>query len=125
MLSSRANCGGVEPRKDRMPDRSAAAYGYSSWPLRRRYAYVTISKQPRPSQTMMRFYTQQHRFYCGVDLHARTLSLCILDPTGAIVYHDTIAATGRDFLSAVAPFRSGGAWYLSFNVLRMRRKTAL
>ena len=24
----------------------------------------------------MRFYNQQHRFYCGVDLHARTLSLC-------------------------------------------------
>ncbi len=27
----------------------------------------------------MRFYNQQHRFYCGVDLHARTMSLCILD----------------------------------------------
>src|SRR5260370_361300 len=27
---------------------------------------------------MMRFYNQQHRFYCGVDLHATTLSLCIL-----------------------------------------------
>lgn len=23
----------------------------------------------------MRFYSQPHRFYCGVDLHARTLSL--------------------------------------------------
>src|SRR5262245_45608630 len=23
---------------------------------------------------MMRFYNQQHRFYCGVDLHARTLA---------------------------------------------------
>jgi len=55
----------------------------------------------------MRFYSQQHRFYCGVDLHARTLSLCILDATGAAVHHDTIAATGRDFLSAVAPFREG------------------
>jgi hypothetical protein len=27
----------------------------------------------------MRFYTGQHRFYCGVDLHARTMCLCILD----------------------------------------------
>jgi hypothetical protein len=27
----------------------------------------------------MRFYTSEHRFYCGVDLHARTMYLCILD----------------------------------------------
>ena len=30
----------------------------------------------------MRFYTQQHRFYCGGDLHARTLYLHILDQDG-------------------------------------------
>jgi hypothetical protein len=27
----------------------------------------------------MRFYTDQHRFYRGVDLHARTLVVCTLD----------------------------------------------
>jgi hypothetical protein len=27
----------------------------------------------------MRFYTGQHRFYCGMDLHVRTLAICILD----------------------------------------------
>jgi hypothetical protein len=32
---------------------------------------------------MMRFYNHQHRFYCGVDLHARTLSLHILDRVGS------------------------------------------
>ena len=26
----------------------------------------------------MRFYTQQHQHYCGVDLHTRTMYLCIL-----------------------------------------------
>jgi hypothetical protein len=26
-------------------------------------------------ETMMRFYTEQHRFYSGVDLHARTVRL--------------------------------------------------
>jgi transposase len=56
---------------------------------------------------MMRFYNQQHRFYCGVDLHARTLSLCILDTGGTAVYHDTIAATPAAFLKAVRPFRDG------------------
>ena len=28
----------------------------------------------------MRFYTQAHAFYCGIDLHARWMYLCILDP---------------------------------------------
>jgi hypothetical protein len=27
----------------------------------------------------MRFYTGQHRYYCGVDLHARTLYVFVLD----------------------------------------------
>ena len=27
----------------------------------------------------MRFYTKQHQFYCGIDLHARTMYLCILN----------------------------------------------
>ena len=25
----------------------------------------------------MRFYTPQHPLYCGIDLHARTMYLCI------------------------------------------------
>jgi hypothetical protein len=24
----------------------------------------------------MRFYTKQHPFYCGIDLHARTMDVC-------------------------------------------------
>jgi transposase len=56
---------------------------------------------------MMRFYNQQHRFYCGVDLHARTLALCVLDGAGAVVHRDSIAATGPDFLAAIAGFRDG------------------
>jgi hypothetical protein len=56
---------------------------------------------------MMRFYNQQHRFYCGVDLHARTLSLCILDATGTCLLQRTIAAALDDFLQAIEPFRDG------------------
>jgi hypothetical protein len=33
----------------------------------------------------MRFYTQQHQFYCGIDLHARTMYLCILNRDGEIL----------------------------------------
>jgi hypothetical protein len=38
----------------------------------------------------MRCYTRPHRFYCGVDLHARTLSLCLLDQAGHTVLEKTI-----------------------------------
>jgi hypothetical protein len=27
----------------------------------------------------MRFYTKQHQFYCSIDLHARTMYVCIMD----------------------------------------------
>src|SRR5262245_34349450 len=56
---------------------------------------------------MMRFYNQQHRFYCGVDLHARTLSLHILDAQGKTLLAQTLAASPDAFLHAVAPFRDG------------------
>jgi transposase len=55
----------------------------------------------------MRFYHQQHRFYCGIDLHARTLTLCILDAQGAVAFHDTVAASPSAVLGAVEPFRDG------------------
>ena len=45
----------------------------------------------QPSEAMtMRFYSGQHRFYCGVDLHTRTLSLCGLDSSGAIALEATL-----------------------------------
>jgi len=32
----------------------------------------------------MRFYTRAHRYYCGIDLHARTMYLCVLDAAGEV-----------------------------------------
>ena len=55
----------------------------------------------------MRFYTQPHRFYCGVDLHARTLAVCILDEQGQVVQARSIPARPDAFLDTVAPFRDG------------------
>jgi transposase len=55
----------------------------------------------------MRFYHQQHRFYCGVDLHARTLSLCVLDDQGHTRLERTIPASPDAFLAALEPFRDG------------------
>jgi transposase len=55
----------------------------------------------------MRFYNQPHRFYCGIDLHARSMYLCILDEAGVIVLHKNLATSPVAFLEAVAPFRDG------------------
>lgn len=41
----------------------------------------------------MRFYNQAHRFYCGIDLHARSMYLCILDEAGTIVLHKNLATS--------------------------------
>ena len=33
----------------------------------------------------MRFYHEQHPFYCGVDLHATTMHVCVLDADGNLL----------------------------------------
>lgn len=53
----------------------------------------------------MRFYTKQHQFYCGIDLHARTMYLCILNQAGEMLVHRNMPAGPEPFLKAVAPYR--------------------
>ena len=55
----------------------------------------------------MRFYSHQHRFYCGIDLHARSMHVCILDHDGQVVYDQNLSCQPQAFLRAVAPFRDG------------------
>ena len=40
----------------------------------------------------MRFYTKQRRFYCGIDLHARFMYLCVLDTEGKVLLHRNMRA---------------------------------
>jgi transposase len=53
----------------------------------------------------MRFYTHQHKFYGGIDLHARTMYLCILNQAGEIVLHRQMKAAPEPFLKGIAPYR--------------------
>jgi transposase len=55
----------------------------------------------------MRFYTTQHPFYCGIDLHARSMYVCILSHDGEILLHRNMKAAPEPFLKAVAPYRDG------------------
>ena len=53
----------------------------------------------------MNFYAGQHKFYCGIDLRARKMYLCILDEKGEVQLHRNMD-TGREaFLKAIEPFR--------------------
>ena len=37
----------------------------------------------------MEFYHKEHRNYCGIDLHEKTMYVCIVDQQGKIRYHMT------------------------------------
>ena len=53
----------------------------------------------------MRFYTRQHKYYCGVDLHARSIYMFILNQGGAVLVHNNLRAKPDAFLAVIGPFR--------------------
>ena len=53
----------------------------------------------------MRFYTNQHRHYCGIDLHTKTMYVCILDRDGQVLVHKNLPSNPEAFLEVVAPYR--------------------
>lgn len=53
----------------------------------------------------MQFYTRQHKFYCGIDLHARKMYICILDEKGEVREHRNIRTDGNIFLQMITPYR--------------------
>jgi transposase len=53
----------------------------------------------------MRFYTSQHRHYCGIDLHAKTMYVCILDRDGQVLVHKNLPSNPEAFLEVIAPYR--------------------
>jgi len=53
----------------------------------------------------MRFYTQSHEHYCGIDLHTQVMYLCILNQAGEVLLHRNMKSEPQAFLSAIAPYR--------------------
>ena len=53
----------------------------------------------------MRFYTRQHKHYCGIDLHARSMYVCILDQAGQVLVHRNMKASPMAILRTIAPYR--------------------
>jgi transposase len=55
----------------------------------------------------MRTYNAQHLHYCGVDLHARSLFVHVLDHAGTTRLERDLPASPAAFLDAIAPYRDG------------------
>jgi hypothetical protein len=55
----------------------------------------------------MRFATNQPPFYCGIDLHARSMYVCMVSQDGEILVHRNRNAAPEPFLKTVAPYRDG------------------
>ena len=76
----------------------------------------------------MKFYTRQHNYYCGIDLHTKKMYVCILDSTGVILLHRNIKTDRDVFLkghravSRIGVTGSGQANYLK--LLKNLRKNA-
>jgi transposase len=56
---------------------------------------------------MMRFYNQTHRFYCGIDLHARSMHVCVLDQAGTVLLDRNLPCHFKTLLEILAPYRDG------------------
>ena len=56
----------------------------------------------------MRFYNATpHRFYAGIDLHARTMHVCVLDAAGTVVLDTNLPCHFDSLRQAIAPFKDG------------------
>lgn len=52
----------------------------------------------------MRFYEKTHPYYCGIDLHARLLYVCIIDQLGKIMIHKGISADPSKLHQLLSPY---------------------
>jgi len=52
----------------------------------------------------MRFYNNTHPYYCGIDLHARTLYVCIIDQAGEVLTHKEIPDDSARLHQILAPY---------------------
>ncbi|WP_417532940.1 IS110 family transposase [Marinobacterium stanieri] len=54
----------------------------------------------------MNFYHSTHQYYCGIDLHARSLYVCILDQSNNTLLHKEIPANPEALCRLIEPYRT-------------------
>jgi hypothetical protein len=52
----------------------------------------------------MNFYKNQHKYYCGIDLHARKMYVCILNNKGKVLVHQNIKTDPELFFEIIFPY---------------------
>lgn len=52
----------------------------------------------------MKFYSKQHKFYCGIDLHTKKMYVCIINEDGQIIFHKNLNADSENLEQAIKPF---------------------
>lgn len=52
----------------------------------------------------MKFYTKQHKYYCGIDLHARSMYICILDSNSRVKFHKDVKTSPDALMDAIRPY---------------------
>jgi len=53
----------------------------------------------------MKFYTKQHRYYCGIDLHARSMYICILNNKNKVLIHKKFPTKPEELLAAIKRYK--------------------
>ena len=53
----------------------------------------------------MGYYIKQHRYYCGIDLHKRSMYVCVLDQAGETVVHQKLVTEPDPLLQLLQPYR--------------------
>lgn len=52
----------------------------------------------------MKFYNQQHMHYCGIDLHAGKMFVCVMNHKGKINVHKNIKTDPEPFFELIFPY---------------------
>jgi transposase len=52
----------------------------------------------------MRFYQKEHKYYCGIDLHARAMYVCIVNRKGKILYHENLETSPEILFDIIFPY---------------------
>jgi transposase len=55
-------------------------------------------------ESPMKFYNNSHPYYCGIDLHARSLYVCIIDQNGVACLHQEIPASPESLNTLLEPY---------------------
>ena len=54
----------------------------------------------------MRFYQPHTQFYCGVDLHARSMYICVINQDKKVLVHQNVRNRDSElFLKLIEPYK--------------------